>query len=96
MTKIESPIHMTVEAANKFFKPDSYVMINCELDRGSVVAGLVIAHAPLEQKGELVDFAWGLPKNDYGKVSIEDTVDLLDGGMMWVELHSIEAEQVPY
>ena len=88
MTRIENPIRMTVEAANEKFQPESYVMVNCELDRGSVVAGLIIAHAPLEKKGDLVDFAWELSTdNVYGEVSIEDTIDLLNGEAMWVELH---------
>ena len=61
------------------------------------LAGLVIAHAPLEQKGDLVDFAWELSEDAiYGRVSVEDTKDLLDGEAMWVELHSIEVEQITH
>jgi hypothetical protein len=93
MTKIDIPIWMTVEKANKIFKPDSYVMYDCEIYNGSVIAGFVIARAPVTQKNDLVDFAWALSeKNTHGKISIEDTKDLLNGEAMWVELHTVEAE----
>ena len=92
MTRIEAPVRLTVEEANKRFEPESYVMVHCEVQRGASIAGLVIAHAPLDEKGELVDFAWALPNETYGDVSVNDTVDLFDGEAIWVELHSIEAE----
>ena len=92
MTRIESPKRFTVEEANERFQPESYVMIHCEIFMGSSVAGLVIAHAPLEEKSELVHFAWGLPSDEYGEVTVEDTVDLLDGEAVFFELHSIETD----
>ena len=93
MTHIENPSRMTIEKANKDFYPNSYVMVNCELERGSVIAGKVVAFSSLERKGALVDYAWSLSANPAsGEVTIEDTIDLLDGGTMWVELHSVEAK----
>ena len=93
MTHIENPIRMTIEKANKEFFPNSYIMVNCDLERGGVVAGKVVAFTSLENKGPLVDYAWDLSSNPAsGEVTIEDTIDLLDGGTMWFELHSVETK----
>lgn len=90
MTKIEKPSRITIAEANKMFHPNSYVMVACEISRGAVVAGEVVAYAPLEQKGTLVDYGWELSADGrFGEVTIEDTIDLLDGGTIWIEQHSV-------
>jgi len=90
MTKIENPSRVSIIEANKQFSPYSYVMINCEIIKGAVIAGEVVAYAPLEQKGTLVDYGWEMSVNGcFGEVTIEDTIDLLDGGTVWIEHHSV-------
>ena len=90
MTKIENPSRVSITEANKQFHPYSYVMINCEIVKGAVTAGEVVAYAPLEKKGTLVDYGWELSTDGhFGEVTIEDTIDLLDGGTVLIEHHSV-------
>ena len=89
MTKLEEPVKMTVCEANRHFFPNSYLMINCELDLGASVAGEVVAYAPLKQKGPLVDYAWLLQdEGGFGEVRVKNTKDPLDGGSLLVEYYT--------
>ena len=91
MTKLEKPVRMTVDEANEKFYPNSYLMVNCELDTGAVVAGEVIAYAPLKEQGPLVDYAGELSRDGkHGEVVKLNTKDPLDGGSLLVEYDTSE------
>jgi len=93
MTTLETPIWMTVEEASKKFYPNSYIMINCELDRGCPIAGQVVAYSPLKNKGILIDYVDELSSSGSGgEVTVEDTVDPLDGGSLLVEYCTADAK----
>jgi hypothetical protein len=94
MTMVENPKRMTVSEANKHFYPYSYLMVECEEEPiGYAIAGIVIAYAELEKKGEMVDYSWDLClSGEMGEVVTHDTRDILDGGTIWVEQHDITRE----
>jgi len=89
ITKLEKPIRMTTDEAQKKLYPNSYVMINCEREQenGWVVAGEVVAYAPMKNNGgmlsRLADELFDLGK--YGEVKLQRTKDPLDGGSLLVE-----------
>lgn len=89
MTKLETPLRMTVEEANKEFYPNFYIMINCDVDMGAAIAGDVIAYAPLKRKGSLVDYMDELTlSSSFGEVRMRDTTDPLDGGSLLIEYYA--------
>jgi len=91
MSKPDKPLRMTVEEANKKFYPNTYLMVNCEMDLGAAIAGTVIAYAPLKKQGSLVDYAWELgEKNENGEVRVFDTKDPLNGEALLVEYDTSE------
>ena len=91
MSKLDKPLRMTVEEANKEFYPNTYLMVNCEMDLGAAIAGEVIAYAPLKKQATLVDYAWELEaKGTHGEVSVFDTKDPLDGEALLVEYDTSE------
>jgi len=83
MTKLEKPIWMTVEEADKKYYPNSYVMVNCEIDQDFIVlAGEVMAYAPSKNGGVLSQLKMELARSgEYGEVSLNRTKDPLDGGV---------------
>ena len=92
ITKLEKPIWMTTEEAQKKFYPNSYVMVNCVLDCGCTVSGEVVAYAPMKNNGgmlsklqdELTD------SGEYGEVRLKLTKDPLDGGSLLVEYYETD------
>jgi len=88
MTKLEKPLFMTTDEAQKKYYPNAYVMINCTLARGNIVSGEVVAFAPMKNNGgQLSRLADDLcDAGSYGEVWLEYTQDPLDGGALLVEL----------
>ena len=84
MTKLEKPVWMTVKEANEKYYPNTYVMINCEVDTGLPIAGEVVAYAPLKNNGgEISKLKSKLARSGkYGVVDINQTKDPLDGGAL--------------
>ena len=79
-------MRMTVEEADERFYPNSYVMINCEWDTSLIVAGEVVAYAPLKHDGSLSRLKHELAvSGKYGDVFLNLTKDPLDGGSLLVE-----------
>jgi hypothetical protein len=87
ITKLGKPVLMTIDEAEEKFYPDSYVMVNCKLERGRVAAGEVFAYAPLKNNGgQLGQLATDLARSgNYGKVKLNRTKDPLDGGSLLIE-----------
>jgi len=87
LTMLEHPVWMTVEEADKKFFPNSYVIINCVLERGDIIAGFVVAYAPMRNNGgklsALVDEL--SESGEHGEVWFRFTQDPLDGGALLIE-----------
>ena len=56
MTKFEKPEWMTVDEAGEKFHTNSYIMINCAWEGGTISDGEAIAYAPLKNGGVLSQF----------------------------------------
>lgn len=87
LTKLEKPLLMTTEEATKKFYPDSYIMVNCKLERGDIVSGEVVAYAPMKNNGGALS---RLKREltiagEYGDVYEMYTKDPLDGGSLLIE-----------
>ena len=88
MIKLEKPIRMTVEEAEEAFYPNYYLMINCEMPRGSIIAGEVVAYAPMKESRPLHEYCSQLEDSgEYGWVMIMYTKDPLDGGPLLIEYY---------
>ena len=97
VTKLEKPLWMTTEEAEKRYYPNSYVMINCVMDEGDVASGEVVAYAPMMNNGgQLCDLADDLcDAGMYGDVWLLRTKDPLDGGSLLIEYTEAVEECVP-
>ena len=87
ITKLEKPVMMTAEEADKKFYPDSYIMVNCKLEHGRIISGEIVAYAPMKNNGgELSRFKRELTHaGGYGEVYTRQTKDPLDGGSLLIE-----------
>ena len=90
MIILEKPERMSVDEATEKYYPNSFVMIHCEdmWENYPNYIGQVIAYAPLNKKGPLVDL---LDKLTYegisGECNIVNTKDILDGGSLLGEVY---------
>jgi hypothetical protein len=89
MTKLEKPIWMTVDEADKKYYPNKYIMINCEVDTGLAIAGEVVAYAS-PKNGEFSDYKHQLAQSGQcGEMYVGITKDPLDGGSLLVEYYDV-------
>ena len=82
MTILEKPERIRVNEARKKHYPNTFIMINCENKWEEFdYTGEIIAYAPLDKKGPMVDLIWKLAKEGQsGECSVIDTKYILDGG----------------
>jgi hypothetical protein len=87
ITKLEKPTWMTVGEADEKFFPNVYVIANCEMGRGDIIAGNVVAYAPMRNNdGKIYDLVSELSRTgEHGEVWFRFTQDPLDGGSLLVE-----------
>jgi hypothetical protein len=86
VTVLEKPVRMTVEDANEKFYPNTYIMVNCEVDLGLPLSGDVYAYAPMKHDGSLTRLLSELSRSKkYGIVDMSLTKDPLEGGSLLVE-----------
>jgi translation elongation factor EF-1alpha len=92
LTKLEKPLRMTVDEAQKKFYPNSYVMVNCEWESGLIEVGEVVAYAPQKNNGgTLLTLADELQDSGkYGEVMMGHTKDPLDGGSLLIEYYDTD------
>jgi hypothetical protein len=78
---LDKPTRMTVKEANKKYYPNSYIMVNCEMDSNLIIGGDVYAYAPLRHDGSLTELKFNLSRGGrHGVVCSRYTKDPLDGG----------------
>lgn len=89
MTVLKKPERMRIKEAKEKFYPNSFLMINCEnMWDDYNFFGDIIAYAPLETQGYLIDWMDKMIDEGYdGDCTVEMTKDILDGGPLLGEIY---------